>query len=115
MIFFHKVSSDPVTDYLEETSRLSNIPTNLPRERKRKSTEPLIQNDGKVRRQSLHRKAKSRSGLANESAHLSVSSSPETASSSFQNPASLHLGDSGSELNANKTKVTCGNYDSSSS
>lgn len=109
-VIYFPVCPDPVTEYLEESSRLSNIPTNLPREKKRKSTELSFQDHGKVRRLSLHRKAKSRSGFASESSHSNQSADLETATTSVQSQGSLRLDDSDQELSANKTKVTCGKY-----
>ncbi|XP_061191575.1 death effector domain-containing protein-like [Saccostrea echinata] len=94
------VCPDPVNEYLEESSRLSNIPTNVPRERKRKGAEPSDQKDCKVRRRSLHRKAKSRSGFASEQ-----SSSPGTYSSF--GPGSFVTDDSDADLTTTTTKVTC--------
>lgn len=109
-VIYFPVCPDPVTEYLEESSRLSNIPTNLPREKKRKSTELSFQDHGKVRRLSLHRKAKSRSGFASESSLSNQSADLETATTSVQSQGSLRVDDSDQELSANKTKVTCGKY-----
>lgn len=65
-VIYFLVCLDFVIEYLEESLRLLNILINLLREKKRKSTELLFRDYGKVRRLFLYRKVKFRFGFVSE-------------------------------------------------